>query len=53
MIIMSLKSQFPGFDDDGLPGWQEREEFVTAYLGDAGMLRYNSKLPMWCIRQTM
>lgn len=46
MIIMSLIKSVPGFDDDGLPGWQKEKKFVTAYLGDAGMLRYNSKLPI-------
>ncbi|EJN3870404.1 ecotin, partial [Escherichia coli] len=25
---------------------KKEKKFVTAYLGDAGMLRYNSKLPI-------
>lgn len=46
MIIMSLIKSVPGFNDDGLPDGKKEKKFVTAYLGDAGMLRYNSKLPI-------
>ncbi|RIE50316.1 serine protease inhibitor ecotin, partial [Shigella dysenteriae] len=28
------------------PDGKKEKKFVTAYLGDAGMLRYNSKLPI-------
>ena len=28
------------------PDGKKEQKFVTAYLGDAGMLRYNSKLPI-------
>ena len=47
MIIMSLIKSVPGFDDDpACPDGKKEKKFVTAYLGDAGMLRYNSKLPI-------
>lgn len=28
------------------PDGKKEQKFVTAYLGDAGMVRYNSKLPI-------
>lgn len=47
MIIMSLiklARRFPLMM--ACPDGKKEKKFVTAYLGDAGMLRYNSKLPI-------